>query len=49
VSLWWDMGKACGAMLGILIYRNLGHDLTWFVLSVLVLMSLGLNLKSLKL
>lgn len=39
ITLWWDIGKAFGAFLGIIIYKNIGHDYTWIILTTLLMLS----------
>lgn len=36
VTLWWDIGKAIGALLGIIIYKNVGGDDTFLLFSLLL-------------
>ncbi len=34
VTLWWDVGKALGSLVGILVYKNLGGDIIFLTLGI---------------
>lgn len=36
VTLWWDVGKAVGSLLGIILFRNLGGDNLFLFLSIIL-------------
>jgi len=45
VTLWWDVGKAFGSFVGILMYKKLGGDILFLILSLFLIFVLILNTK----
>jgi len=48
VTLWWDVGKAFGSFVGILMYKKLGGDILFLILSLFLIFVLILNTKHLR-
>lgn len=46
ITFWWDIGKAVGALLGIVVYKNLGGDVLFLVLGISLLVLLVDDLTS---